>query len=143
MYITINNIIGEKTINLDYPIKNFSSSKEVAVISMLSDNVQYEVRKPMGKLKSKFYTSREIGVLLERENMDLLDNNPQTIKINKLSKIVYMSLNLNELYNNDNLEDGKPSNNLFTYHVTGSEDLMHLELHTPPPPDIRPLILEG
>ena len=43
MYITINNVIGEKRIALSYPIH---SSKEVAVISMLSDNVQYEIIKP-------------------------------------------------------------------------------------------------
>ena len=43
MYITINNIIGEKTIDLTYPIR---SGKEVAVINMLSDNAQYEIMKP-------------------------------------------------------------------------------------------------
>ena len=37
MYITINDIIGEKRIDLSYPIKG----REVAVIRMLSDNVQY------------------------------------------------------------------------------------------------------
>ena len=37
MYITINDIKGEKTIDLSYPIH---SGKEVAVIGMLSDNVQ-------------------------------------------------------------------------------------------------------
>ena len=45
MYITINDIIGEKTIYLSYPIRNFDSSKEVAVIIMLSDNVQYKMVK--------------------------------------------------------------------------------------------------
>ena len=35
MYITIDDIIGEKTINLSYPIQNFNSSKEVAVISIV------------------------------------------------------------------------------------------------------------
>ena len=42
MYITINDVIGEKTIDLSYSIQNFDSSKEVAVIRMLSDNVQYQ-----------------------------------------------------------------------------------------------------
>ena len=37
MYITINDVIGEKRIDLSYPIKG----KEIAVVSMLSDNVQY------------------------------------------------------------------------------------------------------
>ena len=43
MYITINGIIGVKTIDLSYPIH---SGKEIAVISMLSDNIQYEIIKP-------------------------------------------------------------------------------------------------
>ena len=42
MYITINDIKGEKRIDLSYPIY---SSKEVAVIRMLSDNVQYQILK--------------------------------------------------------------------------------------------------
>ena len=50
MYITINGIKGEKTIDLSYPVWNFSSSKEIAVISMLSENTQYEMTKPL-KLK--------------------------------------------------------------------------------------------
>ena len=131
MYITINNVTGEKTIDLDYSIENFDSDKEVTIVDVLSGNIQYQVRKPIGGLKSKFYTGREMRVLLEKENMDLLDNNPQIIKINKLSRIVDMIFKLNEINSSNNLEDGRPSNNLFTYHMTGSEDLMHLEPHTP------------
>ena len=37
MYITINDIIGEARIDLSYPIH---SGMEIAVVSMLSDNVQ-------------------------------------------------------------------------------------------------------
>ena len=48
MYITINNIKGEKRIDLSYSIQNFGSSierlgahmAEIAVIRMLSDNVK-------------------------------------------------------------------------------------------------------
>ena len=43
MYITINNIKGEKRIDLSYSIQNFDSGKEIAVIRMLSDNVKYEI----------------------------------------------------------------------------------------------------
>ena len=43
MYITINDIIGEKMIDLAYPIQNFDSGKEVAVISMFSDIILYKV----------------------------------------------------------------------------------------------------
>ena len=38
MYITINDIIGEKTIDLSYPI---CSGREVTVVSMHSNNAQY------------------------------------------------------------------------------------------------------
>ena len=50
MHITINNIIGEKMIYLSYPIYSFISRKKIAVISMLSDNIQYVMTKPL-KLK--------------------------------------------------------------------------------------------
>ena len=44
MYIMINNVIGEKTIDLSYPI---CSNKEIAVITMLSDNVEYKIVKTL------------------------------------------------------------------------------------------------
>ena len=47
MYIAINDIIGSKMIDLSYSILNFSSSKEIAVISMLSENTQYEMTKSL------------------------------------------------------------------------------------------------
>ena len=72
MHITINDIIGEKTINLSYPIR---SGKEIAVITMLSDNIQYEIAKPftiMDKISnniklflSKTYAGRELLSILE------------------------------------------------------------------------------
>ena len=46
MYITVDDITGEKTIDLSYSIQNFDSSKEVAVISMFSDNIRYEITEP-------------------------------------------------------------------------------------------------
>ena len=45
MYITINNIKGELRIDLSYSIQDFDSGKEIAVIRMLSDSVQYQVLK--------------------------------------------------------------------------------------------------
>ena len=45
MYITINNIKGEKRIDLSYSIQNFDSDKEIAVIRMLSNNDKYEILK--------------------------------------------------------------------------------------------------
>ena len=87
MYITINDIIGSKTIDLSYSIQNFGSSKEIAVISMLSKNTQYKMTKPL-KLKlvdgsekevlSKTYTSRELNAFVEGKHINTdLDNNPK------------------------------------------------------------------
>ena len=137
MYRTINDIIGSKTINLSYPIRNFGFSKEIAVISMLSENTQYKMTKPL-KLKlvdgsekevlSKTYTSRELNAFVEgkRINTDL-DNNPQIIKTNKLAKVTNVSLKLDELDNTNNLKDGHASNTLFTYYMPGSENFTHFE----------------
>ena len=53
MYVTIIDIVGEKRIDLSYLIKNFDSSKAVAVVSLFSDNNQYEFSKHwMIELKS-------------------------------------------------------------------------------------------
>ena len=56
----INNIKGEKRIDLSYSIQNFDSDKEIAVIRMLSDYVKYEILKlrlvmdPISDLKKLF-----------------------------------------------------------------------------------------
>ena len=42
-----------------------------------------------------------------------------------------MVISLNEPDNSSNLEDGRPSNTLFTYYVTGPEYSIHFEPHTP------------
>ena len=42
-----------------------------------------------------------------------------------------MVISLNKLDNSNNLEDGRPSNTLFTYYVTGPEYSMCFEPHTP------------
>ena len=47
-----------------------------------------------------------------------------------------MIINLDELNNSDNLEDGHPSNTLFTCYVFGSEDFTRFE---PAPPQYKKL----
>ena len=141
MYITINDVIGEKTIDLSYPIRNFGSSMEIAVISMLSKNTRCEMTKPL-KLKladgsekevlSKTYTSRESNIFVEGKHIiSDLDNDPQIIKTNKLAKVTNMIFKLDELNNSNNLEDGHPSNTLFTYYMPGSENFTCFEPQTP------------
>ena len=126
MHRTIDDIKGEKRIDLSYPVR---SGKEIAVITMFSDNIQYEIAKtravidPISHIKklipSRTYAGRELLTMLEgmvELNKFLVDD--QVIKKNKFKGITEMILNLDELVNSDNLEDGRPSNSLLTYHVT-------------------------
>ena len=55
----------------------------------------------------------------------------QVTKTNKLKGITEITLNLDELSNSDNLKNGRPSNELLTYHVTDDKDFTHFEPDTP------------
>ena len=142
MYITINNIKGEKRIDLSYSIQNFNSNKEIAVIRMLSDNVKYEILKlrsvmdPISDTKKMIpkgaYAGRELISMLEGIiELIQFEVDDQVTKTNKLKGITEITLNLNELNNSDNLKDGRPSNELFTYHVTDDKDFTCFEPQTP------------
>ena len=139
MYITINNIKGEKRIDLSYSIH---SDKEIAVIRMLSDNIKYEILKlrevmdaisdtkktiPKGTYASRELISMLEGII-ERNQFEIDD---QVTKTNKLKGITEMTLNLDELNNSVNLKDGRPSNELLTYYLTSNEDFMHFEPQFP------------
>ena len=123
-------------------IQNFDSSKEIAVIRMLSDNVKYQILKfravmdPISNTKkmipSGTYAGRELLSMLEgmvELNKFLVDD--QVTITNKLKGITEITLNLDELNNSDNLEDGHPSNTLFMYHVTDDKDFTLFEPQTP------------
>ena len=142
MYITVNNIKGESRIDLSYSIQNFDSGKEIAVIRMLSDNVKYEILKlrsvmdPISDTKKMIpngtYASRELLSMLEGiVELNQFEADNQVIKKSKLKGITEITLNLDELNNSDNLKDGRPSNELLTYHVTSNEDLTRFEPQTP------------
>ena len=51
--------------------------------------------------------------------------------MNKLKGITEITLNLDELNNSDNLKDGRPTNELLTYHVTDDKDFTCFEPQTP------------
>ena len=117
MYITINNIKGESRIDLSYSIQNFDSDREIAVIRMLSDNVQYQILKlgsvmdPISDTKKMVpngtYASRELISMLEGIiELNQFEADNQVIKKNKLQGITEITLNLDELNNSDNLKDG-------------------------------------
>ena len=142
MYITINNIKGEKRIDLSYSIQNFDSDKEIAVIRMLSNNVQYEILKlravmdPTSNTKkmipSGTYAGRELISMLEGIiKLNQFEVDDQVTKMNKLKGITEITIHLNELNNSDNLKDGRPSNELLTYHVTDDKDFTRFEPQKP------------
>ena len=83
-------------------------------------------------IPSGTYAGRELLSMLEGmvELNEFLVND-QVTKTNKLKGITEITLNLDELNNSDNLEDGQPSNSLLTYHVTSDGDFTHFEPQTP------------
>ena len=142
MYIMINNIKGEKRIDLSYSIKNFDSDKDIAVIRMLSNNVQYQILKlravmdPISNTKklipSGTYAGRELVSMLEGIiELNQFEVDDQVTKMNRLKGITEITLNLDELNNSDNLKNGRLSNELLTYYMTSNEDFTRLELPNP------------
>ena len=138
MYITINNIKGEKRIDLSYSIQNFDSDKEIAVIRTLGDNVKCEILKLRAVMDSILDTKKMIlrGTYAGRELISMLDGiielkqfevDDQVTKTNKLKGITEITLNLYELNNSNNLKDGRPSNELLTYHVSDDKAFTRFE----------------
>ena len=123
MYITINDVIGEKTIDLSYPIHSTArwgkARKEIAVVSMHSNNSQIllhrsiEVLSVTGKkivLNKGVYTNKELNSLIGTElKSQMLDSRNDVLRTNKLHRITKMIISLNELDNFNNLEDGNPA----------------------------------
>ena len=151
MYITINNTKSEKRIDLSYSIQNFDSDKEIAVIRMLSDNVKYKILKlrsvmdPISNTKKIIpkgaYAGRELISMLEGIiQLNQFEVDDKVTKMNKLKGITEITLNLDELNNSDNLKDGRPSNELLTYHMTDDKDL---RVSSPRPHNIGNLKMES
>ena len=61
----------------------------------------------------------------------MLDSCNDIQRTNKLVNGTKISITLNEFDNSDNLEDGKPSNTLFTYYVTSPEYFTLFEPQSP------------
>ena len=128
MYITINDITDEKTIDLSYPIHSTDgrgeARNEIAVVSMHSSDSQIllhrsiEVLLKTGKkivLNKGVHTDKELDSLIGMElKSQILDFHNDILRTNELEGITRMIISLNELDNSDNLEDGKPSN-VFIY----------------------------
>ena len=138
MYITINDIKGEKRIDLSYSI---DSDKEITVIFMHIINSQIlfnrsiEVLSVTGKkivLNKGAYMDKELNSLIGMElKSQMLDSHNDIQRTNKIVNGTKITISLNELDNSDNLEDGRPSNTLFTYFVTSLEYFTHFEPQSP------------
>ena len=109
MYITINNVKGEKRIDLSYSIQNFDSDKEITVIRMLSNNVKYEILKlhavmdPISNMKKMIpkgtYLGRELLSMLEGIiELNQFEVDDQVTKTNRLKGITEITLNLETNY---------------------------------------------
>ena len=82
-------------------------------------------------ISSGTYAGRELLSMLEGIiELNQFEVDDQVTKTNKLKGITEITLNLDELNNSDNLEDGRPSNELLTYHVTDDKDFTHFEPQT-------------
>ena len=145
MYITINDVKGEKRIDLSYPIHSTTrqgkAKKEIAVVSMHISNSQILLHRSIefllktGKkivLNKGVYTDKELNSLIGMElKSQMLDSRNDIQRTNKLVNGTKITISLNELDNSDNLEDGRPSNTLFTYYVTSAEYFMLFEPQSP------------
>ena len=125
-----------------YSIQNCVSDKKIAVIRMLSDNVKYEILKlravmdPISDAKktipSGTYAGGQLLSIVEGIiELNQFEVDDQVTNTNKLKGITEMIINLDELNNSVNLKDGRPSNELLTYHVTDDKDFTHFEPKTP------------
>ena len=83
-------------------------------------------------IPSGTYAGRELLSMLEGIiELNQFEVDDQVTKTNKLKGITEITLSLDELNNGDNLKDGRPSNELLTYHVTDDKDFTRFEPQTP------------
>ena len=81
---------------------------------------------------------KELNSLIRTElKSQMLDSCNDIQRTNKLVNGTKITISLNKLDNSDNLEDGKPSNTLFTYLVTSPEYFTHFEPQSPQYKNLR------
>ena len=87
MYITVNDIKGEKRIDLSY---SMDSDKEIAVIIMLSDNIQFKVLKLRSVMDPISDTKKMIpsGTYLGRELLSMLEGSLNSTNLKLMIKLL-------------------------------------------------------
>ena len=119
-------------------LNSIHSNKEIADIIMLSDNIQYNILKLRSVMDSDTKKMIPSGTYAGRELLSMQEGMVELNKFlvddqvtNNLKGITQIIINLDELNNTNNLEDGRPSNSLLTYHVTSNDDFTSFEPRTP------------
>ena len=72
-------------------------------------------------LKKGVYMDKELNAIIGLELKSGIESRDYVLRTNELENVTEMTISMEELDNSDNLEDGRPSNTLFTYYVTGPE----------------------
>ena len=67
-------------------------------------------------LKKGVYTDKELNAIIGPELKSGIESCDYILRTNKLENVTEMAISLDEHDNSDNLEDGRPSNTLFTYY---------------------------
>ena len=78
-------------------------------------------------LNKVVYMDKELNALIGTELKSRIGDCDDILRTHKLVNGTKITISLNELDNSDNLEDGKPSNTLFMYYVTGPEYFTRFE----------------
>ena len=77
MYIKINDIKGEKRIDLSYSIHSLNTIKKIIVVSLFSHNIQYKILK-LRSVMDKISDSKKLipsGTYAGRELLSMLERN--------------------------------------------------------------------
>ena len=82
-------------------------------------------------LNKAVYMDKELNAIIGQELKSRIGDRDDVLRTSKLVSGTKMVISLKELNNSDNLEDGRPSNTLFTSYVTSPKHYTHLEPRTP------------
>ena len=77
------------------------------------------------------YTDKELHAIIGQKMKLRMNDRDDILRTSRLYGGTKITISLNELDNSDNLEDGHPSNTLFTYYVTDPEYFTRFEPQTP------------
>ena len=108
---------------------------------MLSNNAQYWLHGSIETLSKKAgkeivmnkgeYTDKELNAIIGQKMKSRMNDRDDVLRTSRLYGGTKVTISLDELDNSDSLEDGHPSNTLFTYYVTDPEYFTRFEPAAP------------